>query len=257
MGKLPYFINEHGLCLKLSDDVIPYINALNEILNEIGNMSILKYESLAMMNPTFLQSKYNLNDNFIKWWDDVVKYKLYKLLPNVIDDYITGFEIVNTPPIEINYKSFYFGISFDNLLKKIESDNITKDNFDYYFFDDFLCYKNICKRCHMDHYNNNSCYEDRFCYSCAENLKELCNLYYTYNLFCDYKKYINEAVNNLLNSHVKIPVRSFVLYNKFSDLEKNISIQTDIINSQTKLIQDLKEELQKQRKEFLAYKAEK
>ena len=254
MGKLPYFINEHGLCLKLNKDVIPYINALNEILNEIGNMSILKYESLAMMNPTFLQSKYNLNDNFIKWWDDIVKYKLYKLLPNIIDDYITGFEIVKKP-IAVDYESFYFGISFDNLFKKIESDNITKDNFDYYFFNKFLLYTNnynkICSRCYM------TCYGDRQSCGCKENLKELRNLYYTYNLFSDYKKYINEAVNNLINSHVKIPVRSFVLYNKFMDLEKNISIQTDIINSQTKLIQDLKEELQKQRKEFLAYKAEK
>lgn len=264
MNHLNYFYDGDEFCLQMSPKFVEYVDALNKaisIINEKSNikLDITDYETLQQINPTYISTFVNNDNEFIEWWDLCVKYKLIKYLEKVVT---------------VDEGTFMKGIQFFHNKNKQFNIIIPDDFSNDFWYCKFLRFDNICNTCWFGinrwchTHNNNS-------YYCRPIFKEifftnLVNTHYeikhakndVYKTIAEQFKIIQELCDELKQTSQKIGNDKTIvqqcmipeLRDKLNKQRKEFEEYKTNAEQYKMMIQELREELNKQRKEFEEYK---
>lgn len=136
-----YLYSKNCVGLEMSEEFVKNMHILDDILDklDIDEDKSSKYDQLARINTDWIKGKFNVDDEFIKWWTYCVQNKLFDLLDDV-DEYnmnecgtfMKGFEIVKNGVGQIQY-DVKLPVKFDN---------------QHDFYENFLMF-NVCKICNF------------------------------------------------------------------------------------------------------------
>ena len=140
------FVNDE-LCLEMNKEFMKRIELLKTIFKKIYNSDDIDCEKIAILNYDYLKSKFGVDDDFIKWWKNIVTHEYYIIINKLKGDLLPGFWLENC-----RIRSEY-GLYQDS------------------FWDNFLLFTKVCKHCLLGchHINCGIPYNSCSCHHHCEN----------------------------------------------------------------------------------------
>lgn len=266
VGHLNYFYHNNELCLEMNETFTQYVDTLNNIIKTINSnleytkICVTDYYTLQQINPKWIKSNYNVNDDFISWWDFCIVNKYTDYLKNVgkIGDLLCLKNITLDNNFNIKIQN---GHNLDN------------------FYITFLKF-NVCQSCYFGVYNRCGCCNtikmDKYIY-----FKNLINAHEEIDnrvteLYREVTQELFDSISRLQKkfdyfdnnhkqdvSHFRTDVESgtFMTDNERkvakTHCEDVIAKLEQTVADQAQMIKELREELKKQRDDFEAYKLQK